>query len=207
MAWTLPSGLGWLAEEHQGPSCLHLNSTHLLYMYSGIKLRSLNLEILSKKVSHVAHGSQLAMQLRLASNMWQPSYLCLSNLGLQTLQKARSIWRVTATLQEFLTKSGLSNCPAQRGVTKAFWKTHWQPVPGKLLTCARVIHHLDKWVAFSRRELGTLCAVIDTPLTPGIPNKKNAISSHCGGATAPPRTTQLRMVKLCRVRVFSGWGC
>lgn len=45
VAWTLPRGLGWLAEEHQGPSCLHLDSTHLLYMDSGIRLRSLNFEI------------------------------------------------------------------------------------------------------------------------------------------------------------------
>lgn len=63
-------------------------------------------------------------------------------------------------------------------------------MPGKLLMRTRVTQHLDKLVELLRRELGTLCAVIDAPLTPGVPNKNNAISSHCGGASVPlPRTT------------------
>lgn len=64
-------------------------------------------------------------------------------------------------------------------------------MPGKRLTHARVTQHLDKLVALSRRDLGTLCAVIDAPLTPGIPNKKNAISSHRGGVSVPPHPPEL----------------
>lgn len=73
-------------------------------------------------------------------------------------------------------------------MTKAFCKTYWQPCAWLMRT--GVTQHLDKWVELLRCELGTLCAVIDAPLTPGVPNKNNAISSHCGGASVPlPRTT------------------
>lgn len=95
---------------------------------------------------------------------------------------------MTATLQEFLTESGLSSCPEGRGDTRPFRRPVGSLVSGKLFMHARVTQHLDKWVELSRHELWALCAMMH--LTPGILNKNNDISNHHGGASAPlPRTS------------------
>lgn len=121
--------------------------------------------------------------------MWQPSYLCLSNARIIGFAKS----------QKYLESDcHISRVPDQVRTFQLSWEVWLRPfvrpigslVPGKLLMRARVTQHLDKWVELLRRELGALCAVIDAPLTPGVPNKNNAISSHCGGASVPlPRTT------------------